>query len=73
MLSEDEANTVMELLDLLSIHLAPSREQVLLNHLYELHKLRDEKIYDYVWDGLAELNDRFSVVTHPSFTTFLQM
>jgi hypothetical protein len=73
MINEDDANTVMELLDLLSIHLAPSRERVLLDHLYELHRLRDAQIDSGIWDGLVEYQDGMRTVMHPSFTTFLQM
>jgi hypothetical protein len=45
MLNEDEANAVMETLDRLSLKLPPSQERVLLKHLYDLHRLRDQEVW----------------------------
>jgi hypothetical protein len=70
-MNDQDADWVMGDID--DFEQCPLRYEELLNHLNEMHKLRDEKIYDYVWDGLIELNDGFTVVTHPSFATFLQM
>lgn len=71
-LAEIEADNVMEVIGACSV-MTDEMSVSLLDHLYELHKLRDVVVYNDVWAGLIIHRTNTGTTTHPSFPTFLQM
>lgn len=67
MLNEEQADDVMS-----DIHYMTQQGWTnMLDHLTTLHKLRDERVYNAVWDGLIERYDW--EVKHPLVSQLLQM
>lgn len=60
MLSEEQANDMMEIvfqLECRRCYYGYQYDEVMLNHLYDLHKLRDVEIYSEMFDYLFLFND----------------
>jgi hypothetical protein len=72
MLTEDQADTVMIDIEAMT-ELGVWGWADMLQHLYELHQMRDQAIYDYVWERMIVGQTDYGLITHTKFSTFLQM
>jgi hypothetical protein len=50
-----------------------SRAKAMLDHLTELHRMRNAEIYHDVWDGLIESYGEYGIIMNQNFPIFLQM